>query len=323
LKVIARDTLSRPDMPRTNSKFERGFTLVEAVVVIVITGIVAGMVALFIRLPVKGYIDSEARAELTSTAATAFQRMSRDLRLALPNSIRTTSAGGNQYIEFLLTKTAGRYLAVQDSPTSGAVLSFTNSSLASFDVLNPMPAGEQAIVPGDFIVIYNTGSSSTHTDAYACNGSPPCNRARVNGVAVNTVNGVAVNTITLANNVNLFAGLLAPASTSPGRGFQVVTSAVTYLCNPSAGTLRRYWYDVNWSNGTDSTQPTDTSVEPLSGASSAVLATGVTACSFSYDAAAGSPANPQIGLVDLSLKMRAAGTEQITLLQQVYVDHTP
>ena len=32
----------------------RGFTLVEAIVVIVITGIIAGMVAVFIRSPVDG-----------------------------------------------------------------------------------------------------------------------------------------------------------------------------------------------------------------------------------------------------------------------------
>jgi MSHA biogenesis protein MshO len=298
-------------MPRTNAKFERGFTLVEAVVVILISGIVAGMAALFIRLPVQGYIDSEARAELTDTAETALQRMSRDLRLALPNSIRTTTAGGNQYIEFLITKTAGRHLAVEDNPTTGFILSFTDPSKVDFSVVNPNPTVLPAIVPGDFIVVYNTGTSPT--DAYRCiaSASAPCNSSKVQAVSGNT--------ITLENN--LFVGLSAPASTSPGRGFQVVTSAVTYICNRSNGTVTRYWYVPIASQPTE---PTDISMTPLSDAQSALLATGVTACSFSYDAAAGNPANPQIGLAGLSLTMRtAASSEQITLSHQVYVDNTP
>ena len=39
-----------------------GFTLVEAIMVIVITGILAGMVAVFIKAPVDGYVDSVRRA---------------------------------------------------------------------------------------------------------------------------------------------------------------------------------------------------------------------------------------------------------------------
>ena len=67
---------------------QRGFTLVEAIVVIVITGIIAAGVAVFIRAPVEGYVDSVARAELTDAADTALRRLSRDVNSALPNSLR-------------------------------------------------------------------------------------------------------------------------------------------------------------------------------------------------------------------------------------------
>ncbi|HJW54183.1 MAG TPA: prepilin-type N-terminal cleavage/methylation domain-containing protein, partial [Burkholderiaceae bacterium] len=65
-------------MMRRPTLREKGFTLAEAVIVIVITGIIAGTVAVFLRLPVQGYVDTAARAELTDIADTALRRMTRD-----------------------------------------------------------------------------------------------------------------------------------------------------------------------------------------------------------------------------------------------------
>jgi len=45
---------------------ERGVTLIEMIVVIVITGIIGAAVAVFIRRPVESYVDAARRAELTS-----------------------------------------------------------------------------------------------------------------------------------------------------------------------------------------------------------------------------------------------------------------
>ena len=68
--------MNKPPAMRNNSC--AGFTLVEAIMVIVITGILAGMVAVFIKAPVDGYVDSVRRAELTDAADTAL-RLSRAL----------------------------------------------------------------------------------------------------------------------------------------------------------------------------------------------------------------------------------------------------
>ena len=91
------------------TKFQQGFTLVEAVMVIAITGIIAAVVATFIRAPVQGSFDSARRAELTDVADTAVRRISRDLRLALPNSVRVQLVAGVYYLEFLQTSDGGRY----------------------------------------------------------------------------------------------------------------------------------------------------------------------------------------------------------------------
>ena len=85
---------------RTQRKQQCGFTLIEMIVVIVITGIIAGIVAVFLRAPVQGYMDSARRAELTDIADTALRRMARDVRTAVPNSVRFSNCTA-PCVEFL------------------------------------------------------------------------------------------------------------------------------------------------------------------------------------------------------------------------------
>ncbi|MFT5591143.1 MAG: MSHA biogenesis protein MshO, partial [Bradyrhizobium sp.] len=80
---------------------QRGFTLIEAIVVLTITAIVAAVVAIFMRTPIQSYFDVSRRAAVTDTLDTALLRISRDVRLALPNSVRVTADG--QSLEFLHT----------------------------------------------------------------------------------------------------------------------------------------------------------------------------------------------------------------------------
>jgi MSHA biogenesis protein MshO len=304
-------------MSRQKKFFARGFTLIEAVVVIAITGIVAGMVALFIRLPVLGYVESEARVELSDAADTALRRMGRDLHLALPNSIRRAT-GANQtiYLEFLLTKTGGRYLAEDDNPNPGnPPLSFISTSNTSFTVVGPMPTGAQSIVPGDFIVVYNLGPGLDPANAYQdCAAAAGCNRAEVAGVSAPVV--------TLKSNpfAAQSSSTAAQIFASPGNQFQVIEpSPVTYVCDPVAQTLTRIsGYAIQPG------QPTDVASAPLAGATKALLVKGVTSCAFSYDNAANGLVSQRSALVGLSMTLSTSDAkESVTLFHQVHVDNTP
>ncbi len=297
----------------THPTRQGGFTLVELIVVIVITGIVSGMVALFIRIPVQGYLDVNARAELADAADTATRRIARDVRLALPNSVRVTNtADGGSYLELLLTKAGGRYLSEDDdlTVTPGNVLAFDpNTKVANpnvFTIVGAAPSGLQTIVAGDSIVVNNLGDQPP-VDAYNCAGQ--CNRA-----LVSVVNG---NNITLAGNPFVAQN---PAMPSLSHRFQVVTTPVTYYCAGNAagrGILQRFsGYAIQ------AGQPLNGAAAPLSNAPvAALLANQVASCRFSFDTLV----NMQRGLVSINLTLGAPGSAagQINLVQQAQVNNTP
>jgi MSHA biogenesis protein MshO len=271
-----------------------GFTLIEIVMVIVIIGIISSMVAIFVVKPVQGYVDAVKRAELTDAADVALRRFTRDLRLALPNSLRVMTSGGNHYIEFIMTSNGGRYRDESDGSTAGNFLSFTDTSIKTFDVLGPMPSNP-AMAVNDYIVIYNLGSGYSPADAYTGG-----NRAQISGIASNVV--------TLLTNP--FASQ-SPPLPSPNARFQVVpggTKAVTYVCpTTTAGNLSRY---ANYGFNATQLAPTGT---PSTLAANAI-------CTVDYT----STATGRNGLlyIELALTDSTSG-ESVTLFQQIHVDNAP
>jgi MSHA biogenesis protein MshO len=257
------------------------------IVVIVITGIIAASVAIFIRRPVEAYVDVARRGDLTDAADTALRRITRDVRRALPNSVRITTAGNVTYLEYLQTNGGGRYRADTDSGGGGNFLDFVNADDA-FDVIGTMPA----LAAGNWIVIYNLSPAGATANAYS--GDNRAGYASDNGT-----------TITLS------APKLFPLQ-SPGKRFQVVEGAVTYACDPlpgGTGELRRYWgYNIV------DPQPT-----PPSGGSNALLATNISGCSFAYTA---SGPTARTGVLALNLQISQGG-ESVRLFQQAHVNNVP
>lgn len=286
---------------RSLQRQQAGFTLVEMIVVMVITGIIGGMVAIFIRAPVQGYMDSARRAELTDIADTALRRMARDVRTAVPNSVRLS---GSTVIEFLPTKEGGRYRA----NTPGNVLNFGTID-GSFDIVGTAIN----FVAGDYIVI-----GSTQSD-----GNPPYDTSAgiLRAYASQTVVS-GVQTVTFTNtSLPIWAEL-------PSQRFDVVDGAqqaVTYACEGlgttsgnGTGRLMRYW-----KYGFYTSQPTppitvQAPVPPnATVVQSAILADKVSVCQIEYDVP-----NQRFGLLTVRLTLTSGG-ESVSLYNEIHVNNAP
>jgi MSHA biogenesis protein MshO len=164
----------------------RGFTLVELVMVIMITGILAASLTVFLKPAIDSYIDTRRRADLTDMADTALRRMSQDIRSAVPNSVRY-GVPAQTCIQLVPTLAGGRYRMEQDTvwnlanPTNlSASLDVTRAPSnwpipSTFDVLSPLPDPTK-LVAGDWVVIGNQNTadvySSTNYNRAAISSSP-------------------------------------------------------------------------------------------------------------------------------------------------------
>jgi len=294
---------------------QRGFTLVEMIVVIVVSGILAGVVMQFITAPIDAYMDQSRRARLVDIAHNAIGRITRDIQQALPNSIRTGCGG--QCVEFLRVAAAGRYRA---APVGDPLSFVATDADTSFDVLGPfdnfaslsVSASPTGCISGTAacVAIYNTGQAGT--DVWNADHSGvgwlPDNLATLSAVSGTSVSFV---------NSGFASGQTVFPAASPDQRFYLVDTPVSFLCDIAAGTLRRY-------QGYSITHPqtaADQHAELLglaNPAEHALLAHQVVACGFTY--LPGTPSRN--GLLTVRIQVSEAG-EGVTLFEQVHVPNMP
>lgn len=277
-----------------------GFTLVESIIVILLVGILAAVSAVFIVQPFEASRDMTRRAELVDTAETLLNRMTREIRLAVPNSVRID---GNA-LEFLRSSTGGRYRRLPSDGGGGNVLNPAQAS-GTFDVLGGLPGdvtdgaagracADAATATEDCIVINNTGT--TGFDAYDAD----------NVAAITDATPGSSNPDTLTFDIGGGSSPPAFPAHSSNQRFQVFDTVVSYIC--TGDRINRH-HDY----GLDASQQV-----PPSGGSVNLLARDVIACDFTYNAGAGQ----RHGLVTIDVTLRRDG-ETVRLVDQAHVVNVP
>lgn len=103
---------------RTLKIVEQGFTLIEIIAVIVVLSILAALGGSFVAESTKSYQSTQTRSRLVNTERQAIERMSRQLRVSLPYSVRLTN--GNSCLEFIPIASGGNYSGYVPDSLNGA-----------------------------------------------------------------------------------------------------------------------------------------------------------------------------------------------------------
>ncbi|MDQ2695190.1 MAG: type II secretion system GspH family protein [Pseudomonadota bacterium] len=282
---------------------QQGFTLVELILVMVLTAVIGAALATFLARPMTAYVDLSRRAALVDEADTALRRMARDIRRALPNSLRVRNDG--LAVEFLYTADGARYRAAPGRTAhtdANDWLDFTAAD-AAFNVFSAVELALPAAAPGGpRLAVYTVNPEELYQDL-AGNRNP--------GVVTPADTAIG-QTLDEGDEMQI---RLTPAFRfrlrSPQQRLYVVSTPVTYRCDPARRVLE---YFDNYAPAAAFTAQ--------SGAGS-LLSTRVAACAFSYNPGTARRAGVITLVLTLAEQAEGGATESVRLLHQVQVDNTP
>lgn len=292
-----------------------GFSLVEATIAIVLAGILGAAVIYFLQ-PIRQAVDISVRADLSEAADSALQRIARDVRLALPNSVRVTSSGGVQYLEFLAIRAAGRYRSDVGSVAGGTdcpdndgsgtpandQLSFDLATETCFKTIGKESTLAAVVtgVSGDQLVLNNYGAGFTGQDAYEAAGT--------NRTTLSAVDTSEAGRDRISFPAKTFQRTLHD---SPGRRFFIISGPVTYRCDPTGKRLERH------------TGYAIAAAQPTPGSGGSLVTDKVSACSFDYTQNVAA----QVGLLTMRIQLSEAVSsgvqETVSLYHAVHVSNVP
>ncbi len=193
---------------------QRGFTLIELIIVIVLLGVLALGVSSYIGLGASMYSDATEREQVLNESRFVAERLQRELRNAAPNSIRTADAALLRCIEFAPIAASGVYLMAPVTPDTGNELQLA---------LMTWQAGYLGLP----FTIYPRASD----DIYGTSGST----ILLAGAEQDDADGnSATRTVQLTSSHSF------PLDSPEQRFYILAASPVSYCFNGVEGSIRRY-----------------------------------------------------------------------------------
>lgn len=281
-------------------------TLIELVIVITLSAICVTFMTMFIVTPINAYNAQTQRAQLVDAADSALRLLSRDLRAALPNSVRIATSGNVAALELIETIDGARYRDNGPLTDPTQWLDFTTADTA---FATTVPFSEVTLPfssTSDYLAIYNVGVPGANAYALANVITPP-------GTAITIKAGSTPN----AQLVTMTPGFQFNWG-SPGKRVYLVSGPITYLCDLSIGMLTRY---TGYSIG--ATQLTSDASLRSAGATSGRVSANISACAFTY--APGTPARGGMATLSLTLtsSLPSTSAQTVQLVHQVHLVNAP
>jgi MSHA biogenesis protein MshO len=286
------------------SRAHSGFTLAELVVTITISAIVMVFVTMFMAAPIDAYQAQSRRAGLVAATSDAWPRLERDLRIALPNSVRWRRNGSFVVLEMLSVVDEARYV----TPPS-ASFDVAGTATPTGAVFRNLPTG-LPFTSSPAVPYYVSVDASK--DPYTSPG------VLTSGAATITIKATAAATAGEATVTIAPAPVPALSPGSPRRRVFLVTGPVTYLCDETAGTLSRYMNYPLAANQATRDSPAKFSAV---GATVELIARGLTTCNFDGSPIPASATTSQT--VTVQLTSAAANGDTVTLLHTSRAEFVP
>jgi MSHA biogenesis protein MshO len=226
-----------------------GFTLVELIVVIVVSAIVAIFMVLFLDTPIESYFAQTRRSDLVDSAHRISDAVTADARTALPNSMRTNATG--TALELLATEGVARYYGERDKNAQGGGQAgeelTIGTAAATFGTLDSFTS--QALpYQAPYLSIGNLGTAAYTAYNSATGVMTPASTVVTVGPNPSAAPPPAFvageNLVTLSTQM-IFKAAGAPIAQPSVHNAYLVSGPVSYVCNPNpanptAGTLMRY-----------------------------------------------------------------------------------
>ena len=179
---------------------EKGFTLIEVIVVIVVMSIISIGIVQYIIDSASGYSRTAIRSELSASGRVVIDRIAMDLHNALPNSVRVTSAytsasaeviagdayAGDQCIEFVPILSATTYIDPRFRPQP------RTTTFTVVDFVPPMTSTVSAS-----IALFPRNSSQIYSADLV---GPNTNEAIAGATVADSNTGDGINEVTTSTN---------------------------------------------------------------------------------------------------------------------------
>lgn len=192
----------------------RGFTLIELIMTILMLAILSIGLASYVRNTTDIYVDVVGRQKIIGEARFVIERITRELREALPNSLRVGRSGSVSCMEFVPIVASSTYVNIPVAPEAAA------------DTVRLVEHGV-ASASANKISVYALSPNQIYTDV----ANQTTGRVFLLDEAVNQ--GSGVQDVDLANSVRF-------QKDSPNDRYYLIANAVAYCTDSSTNQVVRY-----------------------------------------------------------------------------------